>query len=85
MQKTRKVMEIEDRGQHYKVIFDTTRKDSNGYLKNPYRIYKIQMIPRQYGVTESKKLMESYANLQSCFYWFIENGIGTVDVFRAEE
>lgn len=75
-------MEVQDRGHHYKVIFDTTKKDSNGFLKNPYRIYKVEFVPRQYGVTESKRLMASYANLASCFYWFIENRIGFEDVYK---
>lgn len=75
MAKVRKVMEFNDYGEHYKVTFDSTRK------RNPYRIYRVYSVYTNCGVRRSVKLQESYANLISCFYWFIEHGVGYQDYF----
>ena len=70
MVKTRQVMSFCEHGKAYKVI--------KVYgAANPYRIYHIYNDYNKYGyITEHRKLMESYANLESCFYWFIQNNIG---------
>jgi hypothetical protein len=70
MAKTRQVLSFCDMGKCYKVIkyYGTT---------NPYRIYHYYNDYNKHGVlTEHRKLMESYGNLVSCFYWFIQNNIG---------
>ena len=70
MAKTRQVLSFCDNGQEYKVIkvYGAT---------NPYRIYHIYIGSNKYGYpSEHKRLMVSYASLESCFYWFIQNGIG---------
>lgn len=75
MAKVRKVMEFTDHGDHYKVMFDSTRK------RNPYRIYRVYTALTNFGVSQSVQFQESYANLVSCFYWFIEHGVGYQDCF----
>ena len=75
MAKTRKVLECTDYGDHYKIIFDGTKKT------NPYRIYRVYSVFTDYGVRKSVKLQDSFANLVSCFYWFIEHGVGYQDYF----
>lgn len=68
--KTKQILSFCDYGKCYKVIkyYGTT---------NPYRIYHFYNDYDNHGfLKEHRKLMESYGNLESCFYWFIEHGIG---------
>ena len=74
MAKVRKVMEFNDYGEHYKVMFDSTKR-------NPYRIYRVYTVFTGIGARKSVQLQESFANLISCFYWFIEHGVGYQDCF----
>ena len=67
--KTKQVLHIIDNGKEYRVI--------KYYGKNnPYRIYQdIRTI--EDGVLKEKRiLLDSYANLASCFYWFLDHDVG---------
>ena len=70
MAKTKTVLHFCDFGKEYKVI------KYYGEL-NPYRIYHLYRDIGKNGFpVDHKKLMEKYANLASCFYWFLNNDIG---------
>lgn len=70
MAKTRQVLHFVDFGKEYMVV--------KHYGKiNPYRIYHLYTDIGENGFpVHHRKCMEQYANLESCFYWFLENGIG---------
>ena len=66
--KQRQIMSFCDFGRAYKVI------KVYGAKSNPYRIYRIYNAPNKYGfITEHRELCESYENLASCLYWFLQN------------
>lgn len=68
--KTKQVLHIVDQGKEYRVI-------KYYGANNPYRIFHYYREINEHGFpTEHRKLMEAYGNLESCFYWFIEHGIG---------
>ena len=70
MTKTRQVLSFVDNGKAYKVVKHYGKE-------NPYRIYHLYNDYNQYGfLTEHKKLVAEYANLASCFYWFLQNNLG---------
>lgn len=58
MAKTRQVLDLQDNGLHYSVIYCEGQT-------NPYRLYK-----RWYAGPggEHRKLIEKYADLRSCLY-----------------
>lgn len=68
--KTRQVLHFVDLGKEYSVI--------KHYGKtNPYRIYRHYSDIGPDGVMhDHRKQVETYANLESCFYWFLQNNIG---------
>lgn len=70
MSKTRKVLDFCDCGKCYTVI----RHEGD---INPYWIYHHYS---DYGVDgflhHHKKLMEKYGDMQSCFWWFLQNVYG---------
>ena len=70
MAKTKQVLHLVDQGKEYRVI--------KVYgVNNPYRIYHYYNDYNKRGfLTEHRKLRESYGDLVSCFYWFIQHGIG---------
>ena len=68
--KTNQVMQFCDNGIEYKVI------KYYGEI-NPYRIYKCFYAPDRYGyLTKHRKMIVKYANLNSCFWWFVQNNLG---------
>lgn len=68
--KTKQILSFVWLGKEYKVI-------KHYGVNNPYYIYHIYNDFNKAGIiTEHKKLMIKYANLASCFYWFIDNNIG---------
>lgn len=60
MAKTRQVLDLQDDGQHYSVIYCEGQT-------NPYRLYR-----RWYDRGEHRKLVQKYADLQSCLYLLLE-------------
>ena len=71
MSKTRQIMSFCEFGKAYKVI-------KHYGEDNPYRIYHIYRDTGKYGYpTEHKKMVAKYADLTSCFCWFIQNNVGT--------
>ena len=56
--KTRQVLDIQENGKHFSVIY------AEGQA-NPYRIYR-----RWYDRGEHRKLCMKYADLNSCLWWF---------------
>ena len=69
--KTRQVLDFCDNGRKYKVIY----KYDDAF--NPYRIYNLYTGWNQYGYrTERRKEVARYADMNSCFWWFAQNGIG---------
>lgn len=70
MAKTRQIMSFCEYGKAYKVV-------RHYGTDNPYKIYHLYNDYNKYGyLTEHRKLMAQYADLQSCFYWFIQNNVG---------
>lgn len=71
--KTKQVLHFIDFGKEYSVI--------KHYGKvNPYRIYHhYQDIGKDGFPHKHKKMMDQYASLEGCFYWFIQNNIGRED------
>ena len=68
--KTKQVLRFVDNGKEYRVI------RHYGDI-NPYWIYHVYNDYNKAGiVTEHKKLVYKYANLASCFAWFLNNNIG---------
>lgn len=70
MSKTQTVLHFVDMGKEYKVI---------RYFgeNNPYRIYEFYNDYNKYGfLTNHRKLMVKYADMISCFYWFVQHNIG---------
>lgn len=71
MAQSKQVMSFCDFGKCYKVI---RRLDKDGNVYHIYHLY------RDWGADgrpkDHKKLMASYADLASCFYWFLQNNIG---------
>ena len=69
MSKTRQVMHFCDYGKEYRVIKHYGKE-------NPYRIYQ-DISVFENGIHKGKRVLkEKYADLQSCFYWFLQNNIG---------
>jgi len=69
--KTKQVMHFCHYGKEYSVI-----KCMDCYEVNPYRIYHHFNDIGEDGVIHAhRKLMIKYADLYSCFYWFIQNNI----------
>ena len=67
--KTKQVLHVIEYGEEYRVI--------KHYGKNnPYRIYQDVRTIENGVLKERRILRESYGNLASCFYWFIDNNIG---------
>lgn len=62
---TRQVADIKENGTHIKVIFCDRGN-------NPYRIYIIKPVFTDHGVTYSRKLIECFADFNSCLYWIAE-------------
>ena len=69
MYKSKTVIHFVDYGKEYKVI---KIYGSN----NQYRIYHLFNTIENGRPKAHKKQMEKYADLTSCFYWFINNNIG---------
>ena len=61
--KTRQVLDIQDKGYHFSVIYFEGQT-------NPYRIYR-----RWYDRGEHRKLCMKYADLNSCLWWFQQTNI----------
>jgi len=69
--KTRQVMHFCEYGKEYSVIKIIDSKENN-----PYRIYHhYSDIGPNGRLHDHKKQMEKYADLYSCFCWFIQNNI----------
>ena len=70
MAKTMQVVYVNDYGKCYKVIRHF------GDIYNPYWIYHEYNDFKVGRLVHHRKLMGKYANLASCFYWFLNHNIG---------
>lgn len=69
--KQKQVMHFVDLGKEYSVI------KVYGAKANPYRIYHHYNTIDENGFLRKHRVcVEKYGNMESCFYWFIQNGIG---------
>ena len=72
MAKTRKILHFVDQGKEFSVV-----KVYNDPHYNPYKIYEHYRTFDANGYPKDhRKLRESYGNLASCWYWFIEHNVG---------
>ena len=69
MHMTYQIMDFNYDGNHYKIIVDRRPK------YNPFRIYRYEYVETGHGVVQRRRLMEKFADLGSCLYWFVENRI----------
>lgn len=68
MAKTRQVLKLEDGGRKFSVVYH----DGD---QNPYWIYRHTWELREcgYGYGERKRIVDKYANLESCLYFLADN------------
>jgi len=69
--KTKQVMHFCEFGKEYSVIKILDSKENN-----PYRIYHhYRDIGADGQIHEHRKQMDKYADLYSCFFWFMQNNV----------
>ena len=71
MAKQRQVLDFCDCGKCYKVIRRLNADGNQYHIYHLYRDWDADGRPKDH-----KKLVVSYANMASCFAWFLQNNIG---------